>query len=125
ETDESILRKFYVSVPLRLASPSTWELAVPPAVLERERIRDRQRRGRRDTYPVFAGITLDQELVARLDTGEIVDIAVKPSDVEGSRFVADVVDLETGEVLFEANQPVPGNLAERLEGKSHTDIELF
>ncbi|KAB2965905.1 MAG: DNA-directed RNA polymerase subunit beta [Thermoanaerobaculia bacterium] len=125
ETDESILRKFYVGVPLRVASPTTWELALPPAVLERERLRDRQHRGRRDTYPVFAGITLDHELVSRLDTGEIVDIAVKPSDVESARFIADVVDLETGEVIFEANQPVPGNLAERVEGKSHSDLELF
>jgi len=125
ETDESILRKFYAGVGLRLASPTTWELTIPPSVLERERLRDRQHRGRRDTYPVFAGITLDHELVSRLEGGELVDVAVRPTDVEAARFIADVVDLGSGEVLFEANDPVPSDLAERLQGKSHTDLELF
>src|SRR6185436_16972141 len=47
ETDESILRKFYTGVPLRFASPSTAVLTLKPEVVERERMRDRQQRGRR------------------------------------------------------------------------------
>ena len=125
ESDESILRKFYVSVPLRYASASTAVLTLAPAVMERERMRDRQQRGRRDSFSVFAGISLGREAVVRLDAGENVEVEVRPSDLEAARFVADVVDVETGEVLFEANEPVPGDLAERLHGKTHTEIELF
>jgi DNA-directed RNA polymerase subunit beta len=125
ESDESILRKFYVGVPLRFASPSTAVLTLCPEVVERERLRDRQQRGRRESFPVFAGIHLDREAVEGLERGENVEVEVRPSELESARFVADVVDLETGEVLFEANDPVPADLAERLAGKAHTETELF
>jgi DNA-directed RNA polymerase subunit beta len=36
-----------------------------------------------------------------------------------------VVDLETGEVLFEANDLVPEDLEERVKGRTLTDIEVF
>ncbi len=55
----------------------------------------------------------------------MVEAKVKASDLEGALFIADVVDLETGEVLFEANEPVPADLAERLKGKRHTALEIF
>jgi DNA-directed RNA polymerase subunit beta len=125
ETAEAILRKFYVSVPGRLASASAAVLSLTPAVLERERLRDRQQRGRRDTYTVFSGIALDRAAIERLDLGENVEVEIPISALESARFVADVVDLETGEVLFEANDPVPGDLAERLHGKSHTELDFF
>ncbi len=125
ETDESILRKFYACVPVRFASPSTAVLTIRPEVAERERLRDRQQRGRRDSFTIFAGISLDRDAVSRLDAGEAIEVEVRPSDLESARFVADVVDAETGEVMFEANDLVPGDLAERLKGKTHTDIELF
>jgi DNA-directed RNA polymerase subunit beta len=125
ETAESILRKFYVSVPGRLASASAAILSLSPAVLERERLRDRQQRGRRDTYSVFSGITLDRAAIGRMELGENVEVEIPLSNLESARFVADIVDLETGEVLFEANDHVPGDLAERLHGKSHTDLDFF
>ena len=125
ETDESILRQFYAAVGLRFESPTTCTLTIPPAVLERERLRDRQTRGRRETFPIFAGVTLSKAMVAELDRGQSVAATVKPSDLEGALFIADIVDLETGEVLFEANDSVPEDLAERLRGKSHTAAEVF
>ena len=125
ETDESILRQFYAAVGLRLDSPTACTLTLPPVVLERERLRDRQTRGRRETFPVFAGITLSKPIVAELERGQSVAVTVKPADLEGALFIADIVDLETGEVLFEANDPVPEDLAERLKGKRHTPAEVF
>ncbi len=125
ETDESILRQFYAAVGLRLDGPTACTLTIPPTVLERERLRDRQTRGRRETFPIFAGVTLSKAMVADLDRGVPVTATIKPSDLEGALFVADIVDLETGEVLFEANDPVPDDLAERLRGKSHTPAEVF
>src|SRR6187397_3134249 len=56
ETDESILRQFYAVIGVDIRNPSEFTLTIPPTVLERERHRDRQTRGRRETYPVFAGI---------------------------------------------------------------------
>ena len=43
----------------------------------------------------------------------------------GRLFVADVVDLDTGEVIFEANDLVPDDLDERLKGRNHSPIEVF
>jgi DNA-directed RNA polymerase subunit beta len=125
ESAESILRKFYVTVPGRLGTGSTAILSLAPEVLERERLRDRQQRGRRDAYTIFSGITLDRAAIGRLEKGENVEVEIPLAGLEAAKFVADVVDLETGEVLFEANDAVPADLSERLSGKSHTDLELF
>ncbi|MFN7943723.1 MAG: DNA-directed RNA polymerase subunit beta [Thermoanaerobaculia bacterium] len=125
ESDEAILRQFHSAIGLALDSATSYRLSLPPSVLERERVRDRQNRGRRDTFPIFAGITLDRAMAAKLEKGDAVEVTVKPSDLESAQFIADVVDLETGEVLFDANDLVPENLTERLKGKNHTPLEVF
>ncbi|MGB7489271.1 MAG: DNA-directed RNA polymerase subunit beta, partial [Thermoanaerobaculia bacterium] len=50
---------------------------------------------------------------------------VRIADLDRALFISDVVDLDTGEVLFEANELVPEDLEERLKGRKHTDLELF
>ncbi len=125
ETDESILRQFYVSAPLQLDSPTSFRLTIPPAVIGRERLRERQSRGRRETFSIFSGIQLSKAMVASLEEGQPVDVRVKPSDLEGAYLIADVVDLDTGEVIFEANDVLPEDVVERLSGKNHTPVELF
>jgi DNA-directed RNA polymerase subunit beta len=130
ETDEQILRQFYVPIGLRpesggKGSTGRFSLVVPPKVLEPERLKDRQSRGRRDTYPIFAGLSLDKKDVGKLETGQNLEFGVGPAELERALFIADVVDLDTGEVLFEANELVPEDLSERLEGKNHTGIEVF
>ncbi|MCB9378389.1 MAG: DNA-directed RNA polymerase subunit beta [Holophagales bacterium] len=125
ESDEAILRQFYAAVPLRMDSPTAVTLTIPPVVVERERVRERQSRGRREAFTIFSGLQLDKGEVASLEGGEAVELRVKPSDIEGAYFIADVVDLETGEVIFEANDVLPEDLAERLAGKNHTPVELF
>jgi len=125
ESGEAILRKFYLSVPGRVSSGSSVILSVSPEVLERERLRDRQQRGRRESYTIFAGVALDRAAVGRLEQGENVEVELPASALESARFLADVVDLETGEVIFEANDPVPTDLAERLNGKTHSDLDFF
>ncbi len=125
ESDESILRKFYSAVPLRLASSTSPILTLRPEVVARERLRDRQQRGRRESFGIFAGISLDRDAVGRLESGEALEVETRWSELEAARFVCDVVDLETGEVLLEANDPVPADLAARLLGKRHTEMELF
>ncbi len=125
ETDEAILRQFYAAVGVEATGSDALTLTIPPSVLERERLRDRQSRGRRDSYGIFAGATLTREMVAELDQGRSVRTSVKPSDLENALFIADVVDLESGEVLFEANDLAPSDLGERLKGKKHSPIEMF
>ncbi|MEE8278584.1 MAG: DNA-directed RNA polymerase subunit beta, partial [Thermoanaerobaculia bacterium] len=98
---------------------------IPPGVLEQEREKDRHSRGLRSTYRLFAGIELNQAAIARLEKRESLDSTVKVADLDRAFFVADVVDLENGEVIFEANDLVPEDLQERLEARKHTDLEVF
>jgi DNA-directed RNA polymerase subunit beta len=125
ESDEAILRQFYTPVALEAAGAGEFTLKVPPRVLEMERLRDRQTRGRREVYPIFAGVVLKRDMVARLEKGETIDVPVKGSALDRALFIADVVDLETGEVLFEANDVLPSDFAERLLGRTVSPIEVF
>jgi DNA-directed RNA polymerase subunit beta len=129
ETDESILRQFYLPVGLRSADggngKARYVLTIPPTLLESERLKDRQSRGRRDSYPVFAGISLGEKEIARLDAGENLDIEVGAAELERAFFISDIVDLDTGEVVFEANELVPEDLDERIAGRNLTPLEVF
>ncbi|HXU31807.1 MAG TPA: DNA-directed RNA polymerase subunit beta, partial [Thermoanaerobaculia bacterium] len=125
ETDESILRQFYTGVGLKPEGEGKFTLSLPPRVLESERLKDRQSRGRREVYPVFGGVTLKKEHLAKFDAGQSVDFEVDTEDLERAFFLADIVDLDTGEVIFEANELVPEAITERLEGRNHTPIEVF
>jgi DNA-directed RNA polymerase subunit beta len=125
ESDESILRQFYTPVGLSSEGAGKFTLHVGPKVLEPERLKDRQSRGRRETYPIFAGITLSREQIGKLDTGQTIAFDVDREDLERAFFLGDIVDLDTGEVLFEANELVPEDVDERLDGRNSTPVEVF
>jgi len=125
ESDEAILRRFYQSVPAQLKGRGKVALTLQPGILEQERLKDRHSRGRRHAYRLFAGLSLDDDSIAKLGKGESVEVGVKVSDLERAMLIADVVDLDTGEVILEANDLVPEDLDERLKGRKHTEIELF
>jgi DNA-directed RNA polymerase subunit beta len=125
ESDESILRQFYTPVGLSPQGAGKFALHVSPKVLEPERLKDRQSRGRREAYPIFAGITLSKEHIGKLDTGQSIAFEVDAEDLERAFFIADVVDLDTGEVIFEANELVPEDIEERLDGRNSTPVEVF
>jgi ribosomal protein S27AE len=121
ESDEQILRQFHTATQVRLEGQKAI-LSVTPKVLETERLKDRQSRGRRDSYPVFAGLTLDKDAIAKLDGGDNLLVEVGRGELERAMFIADVVDLESGEVVFDANTLVPEDAEERLPAvPSHRD----
>jgi DNA-directed RNA polymerase subunit beta len=125
ESDEAILRQVYVPVGLTSNGGGEFTLLVPPRVLEPERLKDRQSRGRREVYPIFAGITLSKEHIGKLDTGQALAFEVDAGELERAFFIGDVVDLDTGEVIFEANELVPEDIEERMDGRNHTPVEVF
>ena len=125
ESDESILRKFYTPVKLNATATGEMSIEIPPRVLEQERVRDRQRHGRRETFPIFAGLTLGKKEVVELEKGGSAKLPITPAELERAQFIADVVDLNTGEVLFDANSPVPDDLVSRLKDRELTGMEVF
>ncbi len=125
ETNESILRQFYLGIGLRPNGDGGFTLTIPHAVAEQEQLKDLQSRGMRKTYQLFAGIALEKDQIESLESGSSIEVDVTRDKLDRGLFIADVVDLETGEVLFEANDLVPDDLAERVEGRETTDIEVF
>jgi len=129
ESNEAILRQFYTPVGLLPVAGEEGRdrlrLVIPPQLMEMERLRDRQSPGRRERYPIFAGLTLQAADVAHLEKGKNLEVEVGMSDLGRALFIADVVDLDTGEVLFEANELVPEDLPERLAERGTTEIQVF
>ena len=125
ETNESILRQFYASVPAELTGKGRATLTLNPEILGQERLKDRQNRGRRDAYTIFSGIALSSQMIDTMDRGESVDVSVDVAELDRAHVITDVVDLETGEVILEANEAVPEDIEERLDGRKTTELELF
>jgi DNA-directed RNA polymerase subunit beta len=124
ETDESILRQFYVGVPARFERGRAY-LTIGKDVLKQEELRDRYARARRETKLVFAGIKLsadDQKEIAKKGS---IERSVDESAVEKACFLADIVDLSTGEVLFEAGQELGAGAVETLKERGIKEVEIF
>ena len=124
ETDEAILRQFYAPVPARFERGRA-HLTVSKDVMKQEEMRDRYARVKRETKTVFAGIKLsldDQKEIAKKGS---IERSVDETAVEKACFLADVVDLSTGEVLFEAGQELGAGAVEALKERGIKEIEIF
>ncbi len=124
ETDESILRQFYVGIPARFERGRAY-LTIGKDVLKQEEFRDRYARAKRETKLVFAGIKLsgdDQKEIAKKGS---IERSVDETAIEKACFLADIVDLSTGEVLFEAGQELGAGAVETLKERGIKEIEIF
>ena len=126
ESNESILRQFYVGIQVKQAKqPEDCVLVIPPEVYEQEELKDRQSPGMRSAHRIFAGITLDEAQIETLKGGESIEVTVARDRLDRAMFIADVIDVETGEVLFEANDLLPDDFTSRIDEKETTDLEVF
>jgi DNA-directed RNA polymerase subunit beta len=124
ETDEQILKKFYTAVPI------DWEkgkavLSLRPAVAAKEEIRQKNIRGLRKDGRIFAEVKLTTEMREAMARGETVTVSIDPAKLGHALFAADIVDLGTGEVLFETGSEIPSDLSAQLAGKQTTGVEAF
>jgi DNA-directed RNA polymerase subunit beta len=124
ETDESILRQFYARVGARFERGRAY-LTVGREVLKQEEIRERFARVKRETKVIFAGIKLSADEQKEIAKKGSIERSVDDASVEKACFLADVVDLSTGEVLFEAGQELGPDAIEQLKEKGIKEIELF
>jgi DNA-directed RNA polymerase subunit beta len=124
ESDELILKKFYSAVKLSFEKGKA-RLVLPPAVLPKEELRLKHLRGIRKDGRIFADVKLTAEQKESLGKGESVEVSVDPAKLGRALFAADVVDLGSGEVLFETGSEIPEDLAAQLEGKQATAVEAI
>ncbi len=124
ESDELILKKFYSAVKLSFEKGKA-RLVLPPDVLVKEELRLKHLRGIRKDGRIFADVKLTAEAKETLAKGESFEVSVDPAKLGRALFAADVVDLGSGEVLFETGSEIPEDLAAQLEGKQATGVEAI
>ncbi|HEY3170590.1 MAG TPA: DNA-directed RNA polymerase subunit beta [Thermoanaerobaculia bacterium] len=124
ETDEAILRQFYAAVPARFERGRAY-LTVGKDVLKQEEMRDRYARVKRETKLIFAGVKLSSDEQKEIARKGSIERSVDESAIEKACFLADVVDLSTGEVLFEAGQELGAGAVEALKERGIKEVEIF
>jgi DNA-directed RNA polymerase subunit beta len=124
ETDEAILREFYAPVATRFERGRAY-LTIGKDVLKQEELKERYARVKRETKVVFAGIKLNSEDQKEIGKKGSVERSVDAAAIEKACFIADIVDLATGEVLFEAGQEVGPDAIEQLKERGIKSVEIF
>ncbi len=124
ETDEAILRQFYTAIPARFERGRAY-LTVSRDVVKQEEIKERYARVKRETKLIFGGIKLSPEEQREIAKKGSIERSVDDAAVEKACFLADVVDLSTGEVLFEAGQELGPDAIEQLKERGIKGVELF
>ena len=64
-------------------------------------------------------------VLAKLRHGSINEVAVENTEFDGAIFAADVVDLTTGELLYEANQEATTDKLHKIVQSGCTNFEIF
>jgi DNA-directed RNA polymerase subunit beta len=124
ETDESILREFYAPVTARFERGRAY-LAIGKNVVKQEELKERYARVKRETKVVFAGIKLSADEQKEIARKGSIERSVDAAAIEKACFIADIVDLSTGEVLFEAGQEVGPDAVEQLKERGIKEVEIF
>ncbi|MGZ5460287.1 MAG: DNA-directed RNA polymerase subunit beta, partial [Thermoanaerobaculia bacterium] len=124
ESDELILKKFYTAVPV-VYEKGKAHLTLSPGILAKEELRHKHLRGLKKDGRIFADVKLTGEAKEALAKGESVTVSVDPARLGRALFAADVVDLGTGEVLFETGSEIPEDLSAQLAGKQATAVEAI
>jgi DNA-directed RNA polymerase subunit beta len=126
-TDEEILRQFYT--PIRVKMPANGgkvQLTFDRRVLDQEEAKEKHSiRGRREIRPIFAGLKLDKKMADALAKNNTVTASVDFTALEKAVFLADAVDQNTGEVLFEAGDNLPADWADVLREHGVEDAEVI
>ena len=74
---------------------------------------------------VAANRKISSSLLAKMRTGGVSEVAVANSDFDSAIFAADVVDLTTGELLYEANQEATADKLHKIAQTGCTGFEVF
>ena len=119
-TDEEILRQFYTPIKAKITGEQV-TLSFDRRVLDQEEAKERHSiRGRRTVRTVFAGVKLDQKMADALTKNNEASAKVDFAAMDKAVFLCDVVDVNSGEVLFEASENLPADWADVL--RAH-DVE--
>src|SRR6266853_1642079 len=124
-TDEEILRQFYTPIKAKITGDQV-TLSFDRRVLDQEEAKERHSiRGRRTVRTVFAGVKLDQKMADALTKHNEASAKVDFAAMDKAVFLSDVVDVNSGEVLFEAGESLPADWAEVLRAHDVESVDVI
>src|SRR3954452_4974168 len=124
-TDEEILRQFYTPIKAKITGDQV-TLSFDRRVLDQEEAKERHSiRGRRTVRTVFAGVKLDQKMADALTKNNEASAKVDFAAMDKAVFLSDVVDVNSGEVLFEASENLPADWAEVLRAHDVESVDVI
>ena len=126
-TDEEILKTFYTADTITLRDGKMfWNVSADEKVTNILGTKPVNAiNGPDGAEIVAAGRKISPSLLAKVRAAGITEVEVEPANLDGAIFAADVVDLTTGELLYEANQEATTDKLHKTLQSGATTIEVF
>ena len=134
KTDEQIIKAFYgqtlTKITIKEGTKIFWELGKDP---ETGRDRGTGIKGMKLSYAIAKGVTtivpqgrkVTESLYRELGKSKVEQVEVAVNDLEGAYFAADVIDMDTGEVLADANHEASTVTLQRVMEAGIKTFEIF
>jgi DNA-directed RNA polymerase subunit beta len=122
-TDEEILKRFYRVEGIRIEGKKVW-WQLSPGLLGRKVKGDLH--DPKSGQPLVRGKKVRKAAYHQLVEAGIEEVPVELAELEEGAYAAeDVIDMQTGEVLLEANRPLTPTILEDCIGRGVTRFRLF
>jgi DNA-directed RNA polymerase subunit beta len=123
KSNEEILRTFYQIERIAVRDGQLW-WNVSEGLLDRK-LSHEIKHPRTDDVLIAAHKRITEPLYKELTKAKVAQVHASVGDLEGAYTVADLINRTTGEVVLEANKPIPAELWGTLEEAGINGVDLF
>src|SRR5436305_4997479 len=125
-TDEEILKTFYTVDTIQVAGGKlAWNVAAEGTATHLLGTRPAHAVSGGGAELAPAGRKISASSLKQLRHGKIESVEVETSEFDGAMLASDVVDLTTGELLYEANQELTADKLHKIQQSGVTSFEVF
>ncbi len=125
-TDEEILKTFYTVDTLSLKDGKlSWSIGADDKATNIVGIRSTSSIVVGDKEVVASGKKIGSSALKALRAGGVTSFEVEPAEFDGAMLAADVVDMTTGELLYEANAELTADKLHKIMQTGVTTLEVF
>ncbi|MGA1864809.1 MAG: DNA-directed RNA polymerase subunit beta, partial [bacterium] len=125
ESDEEILKRFYLTEKVVLGEDNTWSKILDPDAHVGERATRDILDPETGRVIVKAHTKISKAALKRLEESGITQIPVEEEELMGRYLASDIVDMESGEVLLEVNSPITMDNLIAFREKGVHELELL
>jgi DNA-directed RNA polymerase subunit beta len=125
ESDEEILKRFYLTENIVLGEDNTWSKLLDPEAHIGERVTKDILEPGTDRVIVKAHTKISRAGFKRLEECHIDRIPLEEEDLVGRYLASDIVDTESGEILFEVNTQMSQDMIMTFRDKGIHEFEVL